>query len=398
MAGDTGLVSAGLDVIAGLMNARALARAQDPEWIWDRMCTVEQANGEGGFHIGSRTRPDNYPFTDLSPGQGLATAKLTQTRIHRNRTLNQGLRVKVNFWAIRDDLTGQIMESVDQGGSLPVLTERERKVADALLGVSQGTGSANTFATTTSSGTTIGTDGLAVPQIQDGLTFYPWQKGVYGINVNATVVSPENGLAIANYGNCNDTDGYGIADYTAIVRAFQCLSKNRDPFTGLPIPADLTGMQVLIPPAGEIQFKFLLEAYALWQIGNSGFTTTGGTAQQSAYNYLATRKLDIIMSQYWFNRLIDVGVAKVSSNGTYSQQKLTYAVGDTFSTVGSIMSAFYMGRFKEALIYWQRMPYQAVQVPLSSIEHGEQTVIVQDHRERGQAFWHNPRVCWRAWA
>jgi hypothetical protein len=398
MGGELSLVSASLDVIAGLMNARALQAAAAPDWIWDRMCTVEEASGEGGFHIGLRAMNDPHS-TDLADGQSLPTAHTVQTRIHRNRTLNQGQRVKVNLWAVRDDLTGQIMEAVDNT-SLMVLAERERKVADAVLGISATSGAANTKALTVSAGQNIGTDGLAMPVVQDGLSFFPYQKGIYGAsgaNAGAVILAPENDRLIQNFANATETDALGLTDYNALVKGLQILLANLDPFTVLPVPISLQGSQFFVAPAAAVQLKFLLEAETLWQVA-ANLTAAGGKNTVSSYNFVEELKLNVISSQYWANRLTSVGVTKLAANGTYSHQTLTNAVGDTFATAGSVLSAFYMGDFKRAVHYWQRMPYQVVQVPLSSIEFGEQTVIVQDQRERGQAFWVEPRAVYRAWA
>ena len=401
MAGDTPYVSAGLDVVAGLLNARSLQRAKDPEWIWDRMCTVEEAVGEGGFHIGSRVRPDDQTFQDLADGQMPPTQKVTSTRVHRNRTLNQGLRAKVNYWALRDDLTSQIMESVDQV-SVFVLSERERKVADALMGVATGT--------TLGSGPSVGVPGNAVPMTQDGLNFFPWQTGTLGTNANATNPAPENGVAVANFANdgtatgSSGGDGKGLTDYTTIVRALQTLYANNDPFTGLPPNMSFQGMQFLVAPAAKVQLEFLLQAKAIWQIANYGFNPgigaagTVGGATVSDYNIVEKMKLEIVESQYWFNRLVTAGVYKVGSTGTAYQTKLTNGPTDSYNTAGSIMSAYFMGHFKECLSYWQRMPYQTIQVPLSSVEYGEQTVLLVEHRERGFPFWKEPRKVWRTWA
>jgi hypothetical protein len=398
-AGDTPYVSAGLDVVAGLMNARALQRAQDPEWIYDRMCTVQEASGEGGFHIGSRVRPDNQTFYDLADDQQLPSLKATQTRVHRNRTLNQGARVKVNFWQLHDDLTGQIMETVDQM-SVFVLQERERKVADAILGVSTGT--------TLATGTSIGVPGQAFPITQDGMTWFPWQTGSYGANANSATPAPENGIYIANYANDGTSttttagDGKGLSDYTAIVKAMQILFKNRDPFTGLPIAVPFRGMQFLVAPAASVQLKFLLQAEAIWQVAQYGLGSTstpaGVASTTSRYNLIQDLNLEVIESQFWMNRLVDAGVFKTYAAGGAYHQTLTNSPGDSYNTAGSIMSAFYMGHFKDAAIYWQRMPYHTENVPLSSIEYGEQTVLIQDHRERGQLFWHDPRKVYRTWA
>lgn len=396
MGGQFPLVSAGLDVIAGLMHARALQAAAAPEWIWDRMCTVEEATGEGGFHIGMRSR-GNKAATDLADGQQLPTAEVTQTRIHRNRTLNQGLRTRVNYWAIRDDLTSQIMEAVDANAQ-QVLAERERKVCDALLAIGALSGAGNTKALTVSAGTNIGTDGLAMPCVQDGLSFLPYQKGLYGANVGATIPSPENGLYIQNFANACETDGLGLTDYTALTKMVQIMLANLDPFTGLPVPINFPGMTLFCAPTAEIQMKFLLQAEAFWQIAGTAITSAYGTNTISRYNLVESLKLNIISSQFWANRLVTVGTAKVAANGTYAHQKLTNAVGDTHHTAGSVLSAFYAGDPKRAVHYWQRMPYQVVQPPLSSVEFGEQTVIVQDVRERGQAFWVEPRAMYRAWA
>src|SRR5580700_1061720 len=76
MSGDTPYVSAALDVVAGLLNARTLARAKHPEWIWNKMTTVQEATGEGGFHIGKRVRPGTAINNDLADGQMLPTVKL----------------------------------------------------------------------------------------------------------------------------------------------------------------------------------------------------------------------------------------------------------------------------------------------------------------------------------
>src|SRR5579862_5746903 len=122
-AGDTPYVSAALDVVAGLMNARALARAADPEWIWDQMCGVQEASSEGGFHIGTRLNPSNQPKRDLGDNEQIPTLNFTATRIHRNRTLNQGGRVKVNLWQMRFDTTGQVMEEVEHA-AVAILQER----------------------------------------------------------------------------------------------------------------------------------------------------------------------------------------------------------------------------------------------------------------------------------
>jgi hypothetical protein len=293
-------------------------------------------------------------------------------------------------------LTGQLMDAVD-ANSLQVLNERERKVADCVLGVSASSGAANTKALTVSSGANIGSDGLAIPVVQDGLEFFPYQKGIYGTNVNATTVAPESQRIIANYANSNETDGVGLVDYQAVVRALQTLCQNRDPWTGLPVPISLQGMTLFCSEPAQVQLKALLQQVAMWQIANSGLSTTGGTNMVSDYNYLASLGLTIKSSQIWVNRLVDVGITKVAANGTYAHQALTNAVTDTYATAGSVMSAFWMGRFTEAVHYAQRQPFTSEDIPLSSRDYEEETVLIHVCRERGFPYWVNPRVVWRAW-
>jgi hypothetical protein len=178
------------------------------------------------------------------------------------------------------------------------------------------------------------------------------------------------------------------------------LHTNRDPFTKLPRRIDFNRMQFLVPPAvAATQLKVLLQQQALWQIAwGSAVPSSISTATVSDYNLIKQFNLEILESQFFFNRLVDAGVYSVSSSGAATHATLTNNQGDTYNTPGSIMSSFYMGHFRDALVYWQRMPYQTIQVPLGSVEYGEQTVLVQDHRERGQVFWIDPRLVWRQWA
>lgn len=389
-------VSAGLDVIAGLANARALERPMAPKFIFDEMCTVTEIEGEGGFDLIVRSA-GNKPARDLAESQALPTGLLKGSRVHRNRTLNQGLRTEISLDTVLNDLTGTLYEAVDENSD-QVLLEREQKVADAVMGVSQGSGAANTYALLVSSSANVGADGLAMPMDQDGLAFLPWQNGVYGTNVNATVPSPQNQRLVANFANCSDTDSKGLTDYTAFSRALQMLCLNRDPFTGLaPDIESLDDMTILVAPGSAIQLDFITSATALWQIANSGLSTTGGTNTVSP-NVIEKfiKGLKRLTSQTWMNRLLDVGVASVGSTGTYSKKTFNATAG--YGTTGSIYSTFFMGKFKQAVKYAQRMPYQVQQVPLSSNEYARQIVSVQDVRERGQAYWVNPRLVYRAFA
>ena len=395
MAGDTPYVSAGLDVVAGLLNARALERAQHPAWIWDKMCTVEEATSEGGFHIGSRLEPSavgSGTGTDLADGQMPPTGKVIATRIHRNRSLRQRHRMKVNLWSIKFDQTSQIMETVDEY-SVKALQERERKVADTLLGVSAGS-------TTLASGQQIGIPGLPVPMSQDGISFFPYQNGVYNSNAGAAQASPENGAYVANFANAADGNGVGLTNYQCIANALQLLHANRDPFTKLPVSLDFNRMQFLVAPAiAATQLKVLLQQQALWQIAwGSALPSSISAATVSNFNLIEAMNLEIVESQYWMNRLVDAGLLTVAADGTKTQKKLTNNSGDSYNTPGSIMSTFFMGHFRKALTYWQLQPYSTVQVPLSSTEVGEETVLVQDHCERGMPFWKDTHQVYRQFA
>ena len=393
MPGDMSYVTAGLDVVGGLLNARALEKNESPEWIYDRVVNVQEATGEGGFHIGARLDPSSIDQTgtDLADGQSPPTIKTIGTRVHRNRTLRQRRRTKLNYWTLKWDLTSQAMDAVDETAIL-VLQERERKCADGVLGVSTGT--------TLGAGTSQGIQGNALAMTQDGLNFFPWQNGTYGTNANATTPAQENGVAVANFANCADSNGIGLTNYQCIAQALQVLHGNRDPFTKLPLRLDFNRMQFICAPAvAATQLKTLLQQQALWQIAWGSATPSSiSTATVSDYNLIKEFNLDIIESQFWLNRAVDAGLYSVSSTGAATHQTLTNNSGDTQNTPGSIMSAFWMGHFKRACIYWQAQPYQAVQVPLDSIAIGEETVLIQDHCERGQLFWHQPRFGWRAWA
>jgi hypothetical protein len=392
MPGEIAYVSAAIDVIAGLANARAMERPAAAEFIWDKVCEPVEIVGEGGYDI--IVRSAGMPTAiDLADGQALPTVKLQPMRVHRNRSLNQGLRTKINKYTILDDLTGTLYEAVDEN-SAAVLLERERKVADCLLGVSSGT--------TLATAQTIGQVGLAIPISQDGLVWFPWQKGIWNANAGAPagvqISSPQNQQDVRNYGNCNDSDGLGLTDYTMISRALTILAANRDPFTNLPIPAPLDGMTILCPPRSRPQLEVILQGRDIWQVANGGLTNAVGSNTVSPYNFAKEKNLQVVESQVFFNRLVDVGLMLQSATGVISQHTFTNAAADTYNTAWSIASVLYMGHFKKAIKYVQRNPFNVVQVPLGSQEYAEETVLVQDVRERGQAYWRDPRQVWRAFA
>ena len=191
------------------------------------------------------------------------------------------------------------------------------------------------------------------------------------------------------------TDAAGLTDYNAFVRALNILTQNRDPFSGLPYPIDMSGMTILVSAASEIQVKFMLQAETFWQVA-ANLTAAGGLNTISSYNMLRNLKLNVKTSQLWMNRLLDVEVTTLAANGTYAHLGFNATAG--FATAATINSAFFMGHFKDAVHYATRNPYTVMQVPLSSTEYAEEVVLVQDVRERGQAYWVNPRIVYRAWA
>jgi hypothetical protein len=348
--GNLPYVTSALDVIAGLANARALERPTRPEFIWDSMCTVKEASGEGGFDIIVRPAGDK-PSTDLTDVQAIPTVMLKGSRVHRNRTKNQGLRTKINLYTILDDLTGTLYDAIDENSD-QVLNERERKVADCLMGIGN-------------------TDGTGITLTRDGMSFYPYQTSA------STAVSPENGAQLRNY--VNAATSLGPVNYTAVESAFALLYGIRDPFTGLPNALDQNDITVLIAPRSRLQWENNLLASEVWNIGSIGLTTAYSKNTVSP-NPLSKFKFNLVWSQIWYNRAIDVG---------FGGTKYTNASGDSYTTANSIAGLWYMGHPKKAVSYWQRQPYTVQQVPLSSMEYAEQTVLVQDVIERGDAYWHN---------
>lgn len=385
MAGDLPYVSAALDVIAGLANARALDREQAPEWLWDRFCTPMEVMGEGGFDIGSRPNFDvskQQDGTDLAPGQRGPTVDLVGTRIHRNRTRRQMKRVQINKWLVVNDMTGQIFQAVDDVADL-VLYERERKVADMCMGIGSATDPAGQMS-------------------QDGLTFFPYQSGIYGATAGTNLVSPQNQKMVQDFANAPvGGDGVGFADYTFIVRALQILAANRDPFTGLPLTPAMEGMTLLVAPAAKPQIEYLLGQIALWQMGNGGLTNANGTNTVSGYDLLKQLRLEVIASQVWTNRVLDKGIqiATPAAGGAASYKaNFTNAVSDTAKTAGSVLSFGILGHFKEAVKYHVLEPFTSSVVPLGPDQYAEQTVHIQDFHECGAPYFVNPRKVWRQYA
>ena len=370
MPGDLPYVSASLDVIAGLANARALERPLSPIFIGDQMCSTTEVVGEGGFDIIVRPA-GNLPNRDLADGQPIPTVTLKGSRVHRNRTRNQGLRSKVNLYTVLDDLTGTLYSAIDEVAD-QVLFEKERKIADCLLGIYDARNEA----------------GIKIQQ--DGSSWYPYQAAA------VTTVAPDNGVAVQSYANAVMGDSLGLIDYTCIERAFSLLYSNRDPFTGLPVNMSLNGMKIFVAPRSLIQMKYIVNARETWAINNIGLTTAY-SKNTVAENPLNGMGLSIVSSQIWANRLVDLGMG-TSGLGLAAGGTLTNATADTTHTAGSVASFFLLGHPEQAIKYLQRQPYTVAQVPLSSMEYAEQTVMVQDVRERGQAYWVNPRAMYRCYA
>jgi len=391
--GELNTVSAAFDVFAGLVNARMLERPLAPEFVFDKVCKVVSNPGEGGFDIGTRA---NYNIaaqsdTDMSPGTRGPVVSLKPTRVHRNRPLFQQKRCKINWHTARNDLTGTIYSSVDEVADM-VLYERERKALDCLMGVCLSTSA------TVASGETIGTQGLAMPISQDGNVWFPYQEGIYNGNAGTNLPSLQTQVLVQNYANSNTSNGVGLTDNTTLISLLKQLCLNRDPWTGKFIPISLKGMKFLIPPGSRPQVEYLLSSRMLWQIANSGFNTTGGTALTGDYNFIKELGIEIIESQYAYSRLVDVGVMKVSSAGVKTAVALTASAADTYSTAGSIYSAFYCGFFERAMNYDQVIPYSAIQVPLDGNDIVEKTISHAVFEEMGQAYWHQPRYAARQWA
>ena len=370
MTGDLPYVSAALDVIAGLANARALERPLSPIFIADQMCSTVEAAGEGGWDI--IVRPTGQlPADDLADGQAIPTVTLKGSRVHRNRTRNQGLRAKVNLYTILDDLTGTLYSAIDEVADM-VLYEKERKVADCLMGIYDGKYESG------------------IKMEQDGVAWMPYQATA------VTTGAPENNAKVRNYANCVNADGKGLVDYTCVERAYNLLYNNRDPFTNLPVNISLQGMKMFVAPRSLIQAKYILDARETWATSDIGFTTAYAKNTISG-NPLSGMGISLVSSQIWANRLVDVGLG-ANGLGVAAGGALTTATADTTHTATSVASFFMLGHPERAIKYLQRQPYTVTQVPLGSMEYADQTVLIQDFRERGQAYWVEPRVMYRVYA
>ena len=244
-----------------------------------------------------------------------------------------------------------------------------------------------------------------MPVIQDGLLFFSYQTGLYNqpgasaTNYGGALTSPQTQKLVANFANAATNDTYGLQDYTFLVRALAVLAANRDPWTNLPVEIPLAGMTMFVAPRALPQVRYILQTKEEWQVQNGGISTSNGTNTVSDLNLLRDYNFNIVTSQIFANRLVDVGIQKATPTaGTIAFQTFTNNATDTFNTSNSIASFFALGHFKEAVKYAMRTPYTVMQVPLSSVEYAEEVVLIQDVRERGQAYIVNPRKMYRAYA
>lgn len=368
MTGDIPLVSAAIDTIAGLWNARALERAVGPKWIWDRMCTVQPAMGEGGWDTGTRAvgDPTNQDGTDLAANQAPPAMQLVAERVHRNRMKRNERDIKLNYLAVLYDTTSTIYQSVDDAAEF-VLFERERKVADASMGIAGGP------------------DGT-IQMTKDGLTFYPFQTAP------VLTPSPENNRQIQNFANCINGSGTGtggLNNYTVIARSMGTLLNNRDPFTGFPVEMPTSLTWLVANEAAAIQAEAIKHALSVYQSGHTPIQTADGKMTNIA-NPFASHQYEIVYSQVWANRLVDLGVGAGGMANTITE--LGYA------TAGNVQSFFMIGDFKGALIYWQRRPYRVYQAPITGEQLATQTILWQFMGEDGSVYWRNPRGVYREYA
>ena len=248
---------------------------------------------------------------------------------------------------------------------------------------------------------------------QDGLSFFPYQAGIWAPagttptstvgNYGTNLVSPQNQKCIANFANAVTNDGHGLDSYLLLVRALQVLAANHDPFTGLPENIPMEGMKLFVAPAAKPQVEYLLGQLSLWQIQNASGTTTGlsgaGTATTSDFDMLKRLKIELVTSQVWADRILNIGLQKATPyNGGTAYQTFTNLTASSYNTANSILSFGLLGHFKQAAKYHVLQPFTSEAVPLGPDQYAEETVAITDFRECGQLYWHNPHKVWRFYA
>lgn len=361
------------DAYGIFLDGRSYKEEADEGYIGDDFVTVEEPvverNGavvNGGFRAGRRTAVSSDDNTGVDVGEAIIPPGMGQeleTLVHINRAR---LNARQYSWTMDSVLFNRIDDDISKAinATRVVKFEEERKVADIVLGV--GTALAQ------SSAGNIGEPGLAVPVQVGGLEFYPYQNGSWAVggtaladsnNAGCAVVSPLNGAYEQNYANAIDTNGAGITQQVLALVLAQRIA-NRDPFTGNVIPATLKGDTMWVAnDAAEIQLLTLLYQWfvAQWGLSASAVPASPVTpTTASLFNFAKEQNLTIKKSQRWANRLTDVGVLTDEATvGSFVPQKLTFTPStDTFSTAGSILSAFVMGRPKEVYGKHMLQPFQ----------------------------------------
>ncbi len=175
----------------------------------------------------------------------------------------------------------------------------------------------------------------------------------------------------------------------------QVLAANHDPFTGLPENIPMEGMKLFVAPAAKPQVEYLLGQLSLWQIQNASGTTTGlsgaGTATTSDFDMLKRLKIELVTSQVWADRILNIGLQKATPyNGGTAYQTFTNLTASSYNTANSILSFGLLGHFKQAAKYHVLQPFTSEAVPLGPDQYAEETVAITDFRECGQLYWHNP--------
>lgn len=358
------------DAYGIFLDSRVYMEEADASYIGDAMCTVEEpittTNGaivNGGMRAGRRTSVGSNNTDGVDVGEAIIPpnmGQMVETLLHINRARLNARQYSwtldsVRFNRIADDIASAL------NATRVVKFEEERKVADICLGV-------GTALAANSSGN-IGDPGLAIPVQVGGLEFYPFQNGSWATggtavgsttNAGSATPSPLNGYYEQNYANAYDTNGVGIT-MACLETVLQQRIINRDPFTNDVIPGAIKGDTIFVAnDAAEVQ---LLTLMMTWFIGQ-GYLYSGTTAGTpapslaSVYNFAKEQNLNIVKSQRWANRLTDVGVlTDQATRGTFLSQALTFAKTDTYTTAGSVMSFFLMGRPKECIGKNQLQPF-----------------------------------------
>lgn len=361
------------DAYGIFLDSRVYMEEADASYIADEFHTVEEpivtGNGaivNGGFRAGRRTNVASNDRDGVDVGEGIIPPSMGQpveTLLHVNRARKNERQYAWTLDAVRFNRIAQGIDEALNAGRV-VKYEEERKTADIVLGVGTSLASA-----ANSTEQEIGSPGYATPVQVGDLEFYPYQNGSWAAggtalastnNAGCAIPSPINGLYEQNYANAYDTNGAGIT-MAVLERVLQQRILNRDPFTGDVIPASLKGDTIFVAnDAAEVQLLTLLFTWFIGQGYLYSGTTAGTPAPSlaSVYNFAREQGLVIKKSQRWANRLTDVGVLTDEATiGTFLSQVLTFSVSDTYTTAGSVMSFFVLGRPKDCIGKNQLQPF-----------------------------------------